>query len=183
MGGEAGWLKYAAKDHKKWIKIVNSFGKTNVAEDIVQEAYMVLYKYTDEKSVVQNGRVNQGYMFYTLRSVYYQYHKIKKRIQVTSIDDEGYTAQIQDNIEMDEEIGYGSFLQLVDKSMEDFNWYDRKLWKLYSQTDMSIRKIAAETSISWVSIFNSLKNIKQILKEKLSEDYEDFKNEDYELLK
>ena len=183
MGGEAGWLKYAAKDHKKWIKIVNSFGKTNVAEDIVQEAYMVLYKYTDEKSVVQNGRVNQGYMFYTLRSVYYQYHKIKKRIQVTSIDDEGYTAQIQDNIEMDKEIGYGSFLQLVDKSMEDFNWYDRKLWKLYSQTDMSIRKIAAETSISWVSIFNSLKNIKQILKEKLSEDYEDFKNEDYELLK
>lgn len=183
MGREAGWLRYAAKDHKKWIKIVNSFGKTNVAEDIVQEAYMVLYKYTDEKSIVENGRVNQGYMFYTLRSVFYQYHKVKKRIQVTSIEDEKFTTQIQDNIEMDEEIGYGSFLQLVDKSMEDFNWYDRKLWKLYSQTDMSIRKIAAETNISWVSIFNSLKNIKQILKNKLAEDYEDFKNEDYELLK
>lgn len=183
MDREAGWLSYAAKDHKKWIKIVNSFGKTNVAEDIVQEAYMVLYKYTDEESIVQNGRVNQGYMFYTLRSVYYQYHKVKKRIQVTSIDDEGYTAQIQDNIEMDEEIGYGSFLKLVDKSVEEFNWYDRKLWKLYSQTDMSIRKIASETNISWVSIFNSLKNIKNILKEKLSEDYEDYKNEDYELLK
>ena len=183
MGRGARWLKYAAKDHKKWIKIVNSFGKTNVAEDIVQEAYMVLYKYTDEESIVHNGRVNQGYMFYTLRSVFYQYHKIKKRIQVTSIDDEEYTSQIPDNIEMDEEIAYGSFLQLVDKSMEDFNWYDRKLWKLYSQTDMSIRKIAAETNISWVSIFNSLKNIKQILKNKLAEDYEDFKNEDYELLK
>lgn len=183
MGREAGWLRYAAKDHKKWIKIVNSFGKTNVAEDIVQEAYMVLYKYTDEESIVENGRVNQGYMFYTLRSVFYQYHKVKKRIQVTSIEDEKFTTQIQDNIEMDEEIGYGSFLQLVDKSMEDFNWYDRKLWKLYSQTDMSIRKIAAETNISWVSIFNSLKNIKQILKNKLAEDYEDFKNEDYELLK
>ena len=183
MGREAGWLRYAAKDHKKWIKIVNSFGKTNVAEDIVQEAYMVLYKYTDEESIVENGRVNQGYMFYTLRSVFYQYHKVKKRIQVTSIEDERFTTQIQDNIEMDEEIGYGSFLQLVDKSMEDFNWYDRKLWKLYSQTDMSIRKIAAETNISWVSIFNSLKNIKQILKNKLAEDYEDFKNEDYELLK
>ena len=67
--------------------------------------------------------------------------------------------------------------------MENFNWYDRKLWKLYSQTDMSIRKIAAETTISWVSIFNSLKNIKNKLKEALHEDYEDYKNKDYEYLK
>lgn len=183
MDKSAEWLKYAAKDHKKWIKIVNSFGKTNVAEDIVQEAYMVLYKYTDEESIVHNGRVNQGYMFYTLRSVFYQYHKVKKRIQVTSIDDEEFSTQIPDYNQMDEEVGYGAFLKLVDKSMEEFNWYDRKLWKLYSQTDMSIRKIAAETNISWVSIFNSLKNIKQILKNKLAEDYEDYKNVDYELLK
>jgi hypothetical protein len=47
---------------------------------------------------------------------------------------------------------------------------------------MSIRKIAAETKISWVSIFNTLKNAKNILKEKLKEDYEDYKNEDYERL-
>jgi hypothetical protein len=54
------------------------------------------------------------------------------------------------------------------------------MWKLYSQTDMSIRKLAAETTISWVSIFNTLKNLKQDLKDKLQEDYIDLKNEDYE---
>ena len=45
---------------------------------------------------------------------------------------------------------------------------------------MSIRKIAAETKISWVSIFNTLKNAKNIIKDKLQEDYEDYKNEDYD---
>jgi RNA polymerase sigma factor (sigma-70 family) len=183
MGREAGWLRYAAKDHKKWVSIVCSFGGCHIAEDIVQEAYLVLYKYTDEESVVENGRVNQGYMFYTLRSVYVQYNKIKQRVQVVSIDDEEYTSQIPDHSQMDEEIGYHSFIKLLDKEMENFNWYDRKLWKLYSQTDMSIRKIAAETTISWVSIFNSLKNIKNKLKEALHEDYEDYKNKDYEYLK
>lgn len=183
MGKEAGWLKYAAKDHKKWISIVCSFGGCSVAEDIVQEAYLVLYKYTDEKSVIKGNEINPGYMFYTLRSVYMQYHKIKSRVQVVSIDDEEYTNQIQDYSKMDEEIGYGSFLQLLDKEMEKSNWYDRKLWKLYSQTDLSIRKIASETKISWVSIFNSLKNIKKNLREALAEDYEDYKNQDYELLK
>ena len=52
----------------------------------------------------------------------------------------------------------------------------------YRDTNMSIRKIAAETKISWVSIFNTLKNAKNILKEKLKEDYEDYKNQDYERL-
>ena len=84
---------------------------------------------------------------------------------------------------MDEQVGYYDFLKILDKEIDGFNWYDRKLWKLYSQTDMSIRKIASETNISWVSIFNSLKNIKNKLKSSLEEDYEDFKNKDYELLK
>ena len=45
---------------------------------------------------------------------------------------------------------------------------------------MSIRKIAEETNISWVSIFNTLKKCKQELKELFKEDYEDFKNNDYD---
>tara|TARA_B110000285_G_scaffold203670_1_gene239978 strand:+ start:14363 stop:14923 length:561 start_codon:yes stop_codon:yes gene_type:complete len=183
MDKKADWLKYAAKDHKKWISIVKSFGAGEVAEDIVQEAYIVLYKYTDKQSIIQNEKINQGYMFYTLRSVYFQYNKIKKRIKITSFDDEEFTTQISDSNQMDEQVGYYDFLKILDKEIDGFNWYDRKLWKLYSQTDMSIRKIASETNISWVSIFNSLKNIKNKLKSSLEEDYEDFKNKDYELLK
>ena len=45
---------------------------------------------------------------------------------------------------------------------------------------MSIRKIASETNISWVSIWNSLKNYKLKIKDKFQEDWDDLKNEDYE---
>ena len=45
---------------------------------------------------------------------------------------------------------------------------------------MSIRKLAEETKISWVSIFNSLKTLKLDIKEKVEESYLDFKNKDYD---
>ena len=86
-----------------------------------------------------------------------------------------------DNLDVEE--GYNNFCILLDKKVDTFNWYDQKLWRLYSQTDMSIRKIASETNISWVSIFNSLKNIKNDLREDLKEDYEDWLNKDFERLK
>tara|TARA_R110000787_G_scaffold42097_1_gene103510 strand:+ start:1928 stop:2068 length:141 start_codon:yes stop_codon:yes gene_type:complete len=34
------WLNIVARQHEDWIKIVNSFGEFNYAEDIVQEAYI-----------------------------------------------------------------------------------------------------------------------------------------------
>ena len=43
-----------------------------------------------------------------------------------------------------------------------------------------MRKLAAETKISWVSIYNSLKHLKQDLRDKLQEDYLDYKNKDYD---
>jgi predicted DNA-binding protein YlxM (UPF0122 family) len=45
---------------------------------------------------------------------------------------------------------------------------------------MSIRKIAEETNISWVSIFNTLKKCKEELREIFKEDFEDYLNKDYD---
>ena len=183
MDKPAQWLEIVAKEHSKWIKIVNNLGEYSFAEDIIQEAYLVLYKYTDEEKVIKNGKINQGYMFFVIRSVLFQFYNAKKKIKIQSIDSDEFFQQIPDDYKMDEEIAYNDFCKLLDKKASTFNWYDQKLWKLYSQTDMSIRKIAAETKISWVSIFNSLKNIKNELRQDLREDYEDYLNEDYERLK
>jgi len=45
---------------------------------------------------------------------------------------------------------------------------------------MRMRKIVRETNISWVSIYNSLKHLKEDLRNKLGEDFADFKNQDYD---
>ena len=46
------WLEVVAKQHKEWIRIVNSFGEYDYAEDIVQEMYIVLHKYADPNKII-----------------------------------------------------------------------------------------------------------------------------------
>lgn len=180
MGNQHQWLKLVAKKHSTWIGIVHSFGEYNYAEDIVQEAYIALIKYAKPEQIIKDGIVSRGYMFFTLRSLYYQYYNKKRKIKKLPLDDIELNVQLPYQDDVEENVAFYKICQLVDEVSEKWSWYDRKLWKLYSQTDMSMRKLAAETKISWVSIYNSLKHLKQDLQNKLQEDYEDYKNKDYE---
>ncbi len=174
------WLNIVASQHEDWIKIVNSFGEFNYAEDIVQESYIRLIKYAKPYNIIKDNKVSRGYMFFTLRSVYFQYYNSKRKIQKVSIDDEENLLQIADETNLEEHEAFNKVCTLIDEVAEEWNWYDRKLFKLYRDTDLSIRKIAAETNISWVSIFNTLKNCKTDVQSKLDETYEDYKNADYD---
>ena len=180
MGKEVKWLAKVAERHSEWISIVNSFGEYDFAEDIVQECYLTLYKYADEKKIIKNGVVSRGYIYFTIRSLYFQYYNSKRKITKVSIDDDENFLQIADNTNLEEQEAFNKVCTLVDEVAEEWTWYDRKLFKLYRDTDLSIRKIAAETNISWVSIFNTLKNCKTDVQSKLGETYEDFTNQDYE---
>ena len=166
------WLEVIAKEHKEWINIVNSFGEYDYAEDIVQEMYLILHKYADPNKIITNGKANRGYIFFTLKTTYYQYYNAKHKIKKVSIDD--YKIKYEDTIEEHE--AYNKICKLIDNEIEAWHWYDKKLFKLYRDTDMSIRKIAKETQISWVSIFNTLKNCKNKIKDKYDKDWQEYKN-------
>jgi predicted DNA-binding protein YlxM (UPF0122 family) len=58
-----------------------------------------------------------------------------------------------------------------------------KLFNLYRESNLSMREIAEETDISLTSIFNTLKNCKERLREAIGEDFQDYLNEDFELIK
>tara|TARA_R110000787_G_scaffold172799_3_gene285393 strand:+ start:942 stop:1505 length:564 start_codon:yes stop_codon:yes gene_type:complete len=174
------WLNIVASQHEDWINIVNSFGEYSYAEDIVQESYIRLIKYATPQNIIKNNKVSRGYMFFTLRSVFFQYYHSKRKINKVSIDDEENFLQIADETNLEEQEAFNRICILIDDVAEEWTWYDRKLFKLYRDTDLSIRKIGAETNISWVSIFNTLKNCKTDVQSKLGETYEDYKNEDYD---
>ena len=77
------------------------------------------------------------------------------------------------------------FEKLIDKVwevMEDLHWYDQKMFEVYHRTDMSMRDIEKETGISLFSIFDTLKNSKEYVKEKINEDYEDYQNGESDLI-
>ena len=182
MGDSLEWLRIVAKQHDEWVKIVNSFGEYNYAEDIVQEGYLALIKYAKPENIIKDNKMTRGYMYFTLRSIYYQYYNKKRKVKKISIDNEDINIQLPYVDDLDEQEAFHKICTMVDDIADGWNWYDRKLWKLYSQTDMSIRKLAKETKISWVSIFNTLKNLKEELRFKLGEDFEDYINNDYDKL-
>ena len=174
------WLAKVAKRHKEWVAIVKSFGEYDYAEDIVQEMYLTIYKYANEDKIIRNGVVSRGYLYFTLRSLYYQYYNSKRKITKVSIDDNEFTIQIPNDSQMDEQIAFHKICTMIDNHIEGWRWYEKKLFSLYRDSDLSIRGIAAETNISWVSIFNSLKHAKEEIKDKFKEDWEDYINKDYD---
>lgn len=174
------WLKVIYKDHKEWINIVKGFGENVFAEDIVMETYIRISKYATPENIIQNNKAHRGYMYISLRSVYYQYYNVKKRIDIVNIDDYKGLLQLPNQTNLEEQEAFHSVCLLIDEIAEDWSWYDRKLFKVYRDSGLSIRKIAAGTKISWVSVFNTIKNCKQDVEQKIGETYEDYKNRDYD---
>jgi DNA-directed RNA polymerase specialized sigma24 family protein len=171
------WLNQVAQHHKEWIKIINSFGEYDYAEDIVQETYIALYKYADATKIIDaSGNVRKGYVFFTLKSLFFQYYNKKMKVNKVSIDEQ-FT--LFDDSNLDEQNAYNDICLLIDEEIKNWHWYDEKLFKLYRDSDMSMRDIAKETNISLISIFNSIKNYKEILNTKFNKDYQDYINNDY----
>lgn len=180
MGKSAQWLAKVAERHNEWVNVIKGFGEYEYAEDLVQETYLILYKYANEEKVIKDGVVSRGYLYFSLRSTFFQFYKNKRKIKKVSIDNEEHTYEIPDNTQMDEQIAYNKICTMIDDHIEDWRWYEKKLFTLYRDSGLSIRGIAKETNISWVSIFNTLKNAKHELKEKFQDDWTDLKLEDYE---
>ena len=80
------------------------------------------------------------------------------------------------------EEAFSGLIKRVKEEAETWHWYDEMLFKHYFDSGMSMRELADETRISTSSIFQTIKYCKGKLKENLNEDYEDYKNEDYELI-
>jgi hypothetical protein len=87
--------------------------------------------------------------------------------------------ELFDDSNIEEHNAYNDICLMIDEEIDNWHWYDKKLFKLYRDTDLSMRDIASETNISLISIFHSIKNYKEILKNKFEKDYQDYITNDY----
>jgi RNA polymerase sigma factor (sigma-70 family) len=156
--------------------MIQSFGcDPHLAEDIVQEMYIRLHKYVDDpEKIMYNGEVNTYFVYITLRNMYSTIKKMQSKVSFVDID------RMEDEIAY-EETNYKeleSFDELIDsiwENVEDWHWYDKKLFEIYHNSPMSIRSIAEETKISARSIFNTLKNGREKIKDTCEESYKSWK--------
>ena len=169
-------LELLAKKHIDWIKMVQSFGCDPIlAEDIVQEMYIRLHKYIDDPERIMYGEeVNTYFVYITLRNMYNTIKKIQSRVEFVDLQ------EVEDEL-IFEDVNYEnfeSFDDLIEKIWEDveeWHWYDKKMFQLYHNSPMSIRTIADETKISARSIFNTLKNGRERIQEICEEEYKTWK--------
>lgn len=180
-------LELLAKNHKLWVRMVLGFGADEeLAQDIVQSFYLRMHKYIkDEKRIMYNDEeVNRFFCYVTLKNMYKTYISASNKFVWYEVrEDDAIDTELQE-FAFDEamETAFERLVEKISYEMKSWHRYDRILSEKYLKSDYSLRDIASGAGISLTSIFNSMRENKRILKEKFSEDYEDFKNGDYNLI-
>lgn len=171
-------LTKLANQHKEWVKIARTFADDFLAEDIVQETYIKIIRLNYIDKIVTD-EVNKSLMWLTIHSVFIDHIRKIKTERVGLDDIKEFSSE---DLELDKHESYERLHEKIINEIQTWHWYDTKLFTLYLQGTMSIRKISKETNISATSIFNTIRNCKERLRLNVGDDWEDYCNNDYELI-
>lgn len=174
------WLNIVAKHHKEWVSVVRSWGMGEISEDLVQEMYIKLHDRVNVDKIIIDGHVNKFFIYVVLRNMFNDYHRERQKVEKVRIgtgfdilDDETPTEQCE---------AFDKMVECVLEAMRDIEWFDKEMLLLYAKTDLSMRDIQKNTNISVTTVFNSIKNARKEIKERVGEHYEDYINGDYEFI-
>jgi RNA polymerase sigma factor (sigma-70 family) len=173
-------LEKLATHHKLWVSMLTKLGcSKHLAEDIVQDMYLRLYRLVkDPKDIMYGDDVNRYYVWTTLRNMYYSHLKKASKNTIYPLLENDDKEDIEYNYEEDD-----AFQLLVDDIRHIIsNWtvYDKRLFELYFIEGLSLRAISKGSKIGLTSIHNSIINYREELREHLSEDLMDYFNEDFD---
>ena len=165
-----------AEKHNDWLNMAKSFGVSlEDANELVQQMYIRITDYVGDvkKILYSKSEVNTYYVYVTLRNLYLSKHHLGRKNTVY-IDD-GYAMdldvlQIPDSVE-EQKLHFDEIFDKIEHITKDWYWYDKKIFNIHFYNEMSMRKISRETKISLSSIFNTLSNVKQKIREGAINEY------------
>jgi len=158
--------------------MARSFGtETHEAEDLVQEMYLRMYKYVEnpEKIMYNDKEVNTYFVFVVLRNLFFSSKKSLSSLMSLHIEELNDLDGEIENVNYEYEQAHKNLINDLWDEVETWHWYDTKLFKLYHNTDMTIKKISQETKISERSIWNTLDNGRKKIKQKQEKSYKIYK--------
>jgi RNA polymerase sigma factor (sigma-70 family) len=149
-------------------------GKDIDAQDLTQEIYIILYEYDEQKirQIYDNGHLK----YWVARVMLNQYIRtnspFKKKHYIQLKDDNAIIKDLcydDSSDAIDQKILFEQRLAEVYEVMEDLHHYDKNLFQVYYQSNKSIRALASATGISTTSIFNTLKNVRNYIKDEIKD--------------
>lgn len=186
-------LEDIAREHKLWIKYCLNFGVPHhLAEDLVQEMYLRINRLVKDETKIyykgEMGKVNHFFIWTTLKNMWITLVKQQQRNPYkgfTDVEfDESWSMTHLDSVENREELL--AIDRLIDKIYAEVanwkHWYDRELFRVYFGSHIGLRQLSRDTKISLSSLHNSIKKYKNTLREEFREDWEDFLNNEFDLI-
>lgn len=155
-------LNILAKDHKKWVNIVKSFGVINDAEDVVQEMYLKIHKWDskyDKTLMFNETEVNYYFIFRVLRNIFLD--RCRTERHHTNLD------YAPEPLSKDVSLEFKEELELIKDEIKSWHLYDQKIYELVFLENKSMLELSKLTGIDYYSIYRSVKKIKKILISKI----------------
>ena len=163
-------LQILSRYHDMFVGYVLSFSvNPDTAKDIVQEFYLKLYDY--DKDIMIGEEINFYFVYLVLRNMVFDLKKKEKRFYFTdempSLQDEEYT-------DIDTTKSEYITQWLNDNNVENLNPHNTEnLKKIYHACvfnevmleNKSIAELSRETTISYYSLYNTIKIIKNEIKQ------------------
>lgn len=152
--------------HKDWINIVKSFGcREDVAEDLVQEMYIEVQLKTEKGlDISYNNDINYYYVYKMLRGMYLNLHKQESKIKKVPLDNIDQNT-IKEIIGVNEK-EYQRMQESLYAELDNIYWYDKKVFTIIAQ-GKSVSELSRDSKISYYSLYNTYRTVKQYLKDKL----------------
>ena len=163
--------EYITANHKILYTTAKNITKGHqLTDDLYQHCIEVLLVDKDEEKIQLLIDKNQLQYYFTAILIrnyhsstsrfHYQYRKASDMIS----DKDVYGVEVPE----DEFDGFKEAkIEFIEKQIENMDWYDKQLVKLYFYDNMSYRKIAELTKIPKTSIYNGITSIKNKIKNKL----------------
>jgi|TARA_R100000084_G_C4617561_1_gene131417 RNA polymerase sigma factor (sigma-70 family) len=161
-------LEKIAQKHKDWLRIVKSFGcEGDKCEDIVQEMYLKAHTLINSGTDISYGdEINHFYIYRILRSLFIDL--CRKEAKITKVNVE-YLEKFVEEEEVQQYKDIEGKMKELDSLLDKIYWYDKKVFDLISG-GMSIAELSKNSGISYYSLYNTYKNVKNLIKENIEWD-------------
>lgn len=171
--------KFYRKNFKRLTGFIKEYtdGSYEIASDIVQMVFLRLLEMQSEgrTNFYEEDSLNFFYVYRSCINTALKYQRAKKKVNKVSLDDIDLEAEDVPETKKAME----KLIQKMEEEMNDLHWYDEKMIRIYME-GTSMNKIHRETDIGLTSIKNTIKNGKAKIHKRLREDWEDFRNGDYD---
>lgn len=145
---------------KKWFNILLHFGcHPDDCDDIIQDMYLKVFNKLNEGANIKykDDSINYYYIFKILRSLFIDSKRKNKNIIFIDLDVLYKMESDQANTE--------TYLK-VENQLKMMYWYDRKVFEIITEGE-SISKLSQKTGISYHSLYNTFKKVKNKIKKLL----------------